>query len=108
MGREELVAEGDLVVARTVMRGRQVAPFPTYGPDGRLAQVFASRGRSFAASQTHWYRLAGGRIIRHAANRDDLAQARQLGWVPPSPAFLFRQVRATRRARRRLAREQTA
>jgi predicted ester cyclase len=26
---EELVAEGDLVVARTVMRGRQVAPFAT-------------------------------------------------------------------------------
>ena len=31
---EELVAEGDLVVARTVMRGRQVAPFATFGPDG--------------------------------------------------------------------------
>jgi predicted ester cyclase len=73
------VAEGDLVVARTVMRGRQVGPFATYGPDGQLAQVFASNGRSFAASQTHWYRLAEGRIIGHAANRDDLSQARQLG-----------------------------
>jgi predicted ester cyclase len=97
---EDLVAEGDLVVARTVMRGRQVAPFATYGPDGQVAQVFASNGRSFAASQTHWYRLAEGRIIRHTANRDDLGQAQQLGWVPPSPAFLVRSALAKRRLRR--------
>ena len=96
---EDLVAEGDLAVARTVMRGRQVGPFATYGPDGRMAQVFASNGRSFAASQTHWYRLAEGRIIGHAANRDDLGQARQLGWVPPSPAFLVRSALAKRRLR---------
>jgi predicted ester cyclase len=95
----ELVAEGDLVVARTVMHGRQVAPFAAYGPDGRMAQVFASRGRSFAASQTHWYRLDGGRVVWHAANRDDLGQARQLGWVPPSPAFLVRSALARRRLR---------
>ena len=58
---------------------------------------------TFAASQTHWYRLAGGRIIGHAANRDDLAQARQLGWVPPSPAFLLRSALARRRLRRTTA-----
>lgn len=97
---EDLVAEGDLVVARTVMRGRQVAPFVTYGPDGRPAQVFASNGRSFASSQTHWYRLADGRIVGHAADRDDLGQARQLGWVPPTPAFLLRSALARRRLRR--------
>jgi predicted ester cyclase len=97
---EELVAEGDVVVARTVMRGRQVGPFVTYGPDGRVAQVFASKGRSFAVSQTHWYRLAEGQIIGHAANRDDLGQARQLGWVPPTPGFLIRSALARRRLRR--------
>jgi predicted ester cyclase len=100
---QDLVAEGDLVVARTVMRGRQVAPFVVYGPDGRVAQVFASHGRSFAASQTHWYRLAEGRIVGHTANRDDLGQARQLGWVPPSPAFLVRSALARRRLRRATA-----
>ena len=96
---EDLVAEGDLVAARTVMRGRQVAPFVTYGPDGEPAQVFASNGRSFAASQTHWYRLEGGRIVGHAADRDDLGQARQLGWVPPTPGFLLRSALARRRLR---------
>ena len=94
------MAEGDLAVVRTVMRGRQVGPFATYGPDGRLAQVLAPTGRSFAASQTHWYRLAEGRIIGHAAYRDDLTQARQLGWVPPSPAFLARSALARWRLRR--------
>jgi predicted ester cyclase len=97
---QDLVAEGDLVVVRTVMRGRQVGPFATYGPDGQVAQVFAATGRSFAASQTHWYRLASGRIVGHAADRDDLTQARQLGWVPPSPAFLARSALARRRLRR--------
>ena len=93
------MAEGDLVVVRTVMRGRQVGPFATYGPDGQVTQVFAATGRSFAASQTHWYRLAEGRIIGHAANRDDLGQARELGWVPPTPAFLVRSALARRRLR---------
>jgi predicted ester cyclase len=96
---QDLVDEGDLVVVRTVMRARQVGPFATYGPDGQVAQVFAATGRSFAASQTHWYRLADGRIIGHAADRDDLTQARQLGWVPPSPAFLARSALARRRLR---------
>jgi len=95
----DLVAEGDLAVVRTVMRGRQVAPFTVYGPDGHLAQVFSSNGRYFAASQTHWYRLAEGRIIGHAADRDDLAQARQLGWVPPTPVFLVRSAVTKRRLR---------
>ena len=62
------------------------------GPTWRIDSPTRTRhnGRSFAASQTHWYRLADGRVIWHAANRDDLGQARQLGWVPPSPAFLVR------------------
>jgi hypothetical protein len=68
-----------------------------------VAQVLASRGRTFAASQTHWFRLTDGRIVGHAADRDDLGQARQLGWVPPSPAFLVRSALAKRRLRRAVA-----
>ena len=61
--------------------------------------MFAATGRSFAASQTHWYRLADGRTVGHAADRDDLTLARQLGWVPPSPAFLAGSALARRRLR---------
>jgi hypothetical protein len=50
---------------------------------------------------SHW--LAGAitaALIEHWANRDDLGMARQLGWIPPSPAFLFKMARAKRRALR--------
>ena len=81
------------------MAGRWHRSSPT-GPTAGWPQVLASNGQSFAASQTHWYRLADGRIVWHAANRDDLGQARQLGWVPPRPAFLVRSALVGRRLRR--------
>jgi hypothetical protein len=40
-------------------------------------------------------------ITEHWANRDDLAMARQAGWIPPSPGFLLRAAIAKRRARKR-------
>src|SRR5919199_3919430 len=52
-----VVAEDDWVVVRTTMSGRQVGPFVTYRPDGVVGQVFPTTGRSFAAHQTHWYRI---------------------------------------------------
>jgi predicted ester cyclase len=76
-----LVAEGDWVVAHTTMSGRQVGPFVTYTPDGKVGRVFAATGRSFAATQTHWFRIADGQLIEHHANRDDMSQAMQLGWM---------------------------
>jgi hypothetical protein len=48
-------------------------------------------GRSFATQQSHWLRLTGdGRVAEHWVNRDDLGIAMQLGWVPPTPAYLLR------------------
>ena len=80
-----LVAEGDWVVARTTMSGRQVGPFVTYTPDGDVGQVFPATGRRFATSQTHWFRVAGGQLVEHMADRDDLGLALQLGWFSPPP-----------------------
>ena len=45
-----------------------------------------------------------GKIAEHDAVRDDLGMARQLGWVPPNPAYLIamkRSAMAERRAQRR-------
>jgi len=50
-------------------------------------------------TQSHWFRVDDGKIIEHWANRDDLGMAKQLGWIPPTPAYLFKMVRAKRRAR---------
>lgn len=82
----QVVAEGEWVVARTTMSGRQEGPFTTYTADGNLARVFPATGRTFAASQTHWFRIANGQIVEHHADRDDLGQALQLGWFGPPPS----------------------
>ena len=39
-------------------------------------------------------------IVEHWDNRDDLGMARQLGWIPPTPAYLFKMARAKHRAKR--------
>lgn len=82
-----VVAEGEWVVARTTMSGRQSGPFVTYTPDGLIAQAFPATGRPFAVMQSHWYRMAGQQLIEHQADRDDLGQALQLGWFPPPPSL---------------------
>jgi hypothetical protein len=97
----ETVVDGDLVVVHNTMSGRQTRPATFYGPDGRVAQVMPARGRSFAATQSHWLRIRDGLVIEHWANRDDQGMALQLGWIPPSPWFLVRVALATRRARRK-------
>jgi hypothetical protein len=45
-------------------------------------------------------RIQDGKVIERWANRDDLGQAKQLGWLPPTPAYLIRMARARSRAKR--------
>ena len=92
--------DGDLVVLRTVMSAKQTGTFVVHGPDGRPVRAFPATGRAFAVSQTHWFRLEGGLVAEHWADRDDLGQAGQLGWAPPSPRYAVRMLRATRAVRR--------
>ena len=94
------IAEGDLVVAHATMSGRQTGPFVAYRPDAQVDVAFPARGRAFAVTQTHWFRVAEGMVIEHWANRDDVGMGRQLGWTPPSPAYLARMALATRAARK--------
>ena len=103
----EVVEDGDLVVVHNTMSGRHTGDFVSWD-QGQVKVVMPPTGREFASTQTHWLRFRDGLVVEHWANRDDFGTAEQLGWAPHSPAFLFRQVRATRRARRRLDREQAA
>jgi predicted ester cyclase len=96
----EVVAERDLVVVHCTMSGRHVGDFVGYDEDGHVAEVFPPTGKRFASTQTHWLRVADGKVIEHWANRDDLATAKQLGWVPPTPRYLARMALAKRRAKR--------
>ena len=93
-----VVAAGDIVVIHATMSGTHSGPFVTYDETARVKQAFAPTRRSFAVSHTHWYRMSGGLCIEHWANRDDLGMAEQLGWIPPTPAYLWRCRRARRAA----------
>ena len=95
-----VIADGNFVAVNSTMKGRHVAPFVTYAADGSVDTVFPPTGRTFAATQSHWFRIEDDRVVDHWANRDDLGQAKQLGWVPPTPAYLFRMARAKSRAKR--------
>ena len=95
----EVVAEDDLVAVHCTMSGRHVRAFVEYDDQAQVGQVFPPTGKRFATTQTHWLRMADGKIVEHWANRDDLGMALQLGWVPPTPLYLLRSVLAKRRAR---------
>jgi len=97
-----VVAEGDLVVVHNTMSGRHTGPMVEY-ENGEVATVFPPTGRTFASTQTHWFRVADGMVIEHWANRDDVGTAQQLGWIPPSPRYLVRMALARRRVRRQHA-----
>ena len=100
----EVLVVGDRAVARVTLHARQHGPFVVYdSPDGRVTDAFPSNGRSFAVAQTHWFRIVDGRIAEHDAVRDDLAMAKQLGWIPPKPIFIIRMLLTLRRERRNKA-----
>ena len=94
------VADGTLVAVYSTMNGRHVAPWAVYTDGGEVDTVFPPRNKTFAITQSHWFRIEHGVIAEHWANRDDLGMARQLGWIPPTPAYRFKMARAKRRARR--------
>ncbi|MDI6105960.1 ester cyclase [Actinoplanes sp. NEAU-A12] len=96
----DVMADGDLIAVHCTMSGRQAGPFVAYDERGEVAQAFPPTGRTFAVTQSHWFRMKDGQVVEHWANRDDLGMATQLGWVPPTPAFLWRMARAKRHARR--------
>jgi len=96
----DVAHDDDLVVVHATMSGRQTGPFVAYRPDATIAAVFPPRDRTFAVTQTHWFRMSDGKVAEHWANRDDLAMGQQLGWNPPTPLYLARMLLASRSARR--------
>jgi predicted ester cyclase len=94
-----VVVEDDLAVVHCTMSGRHVRTFVAYDEHARVAEAFPPTGKRFAVTQTHWIRVADGKLVEHWANRDDMGMAMQLGWAPPSPLYLVKMALAKRRAR---------
>jgi predicted ester cyclase len=75
--------DDDRVALHVTFHARQHGPFLVQaGPSGEIVNEFPPTGRSFASRAVHMFRIADGRIAEHDAVRDDLAMARQLGWIP--------------------------
>jgi predicted ester cyclase len=74
---ESIIAERDVVAARVLSTGTNLGtvdggPRPT--------------GKSFAARQSHWFRIADRQLVEHWSTRDDLSTMLQLGLIqPPVP-----------------------
>jgi predicted ester cyclase len=69
---DDLIAEGDKVVARTTMRGTQLGPFFGIPPTGKRVEM----------TGVHIMRVADGKIIEHWGSNDDLGLMHQLGAIP--------------------------
>jgi predicted ester cyclase len=97
----EILVVGNRAVARVTFHARQHGPFVVHdSPDGRVTDAFPSKWRSFEVRQTHWFTIANGAIAEHDAVRDDLGMAKQLGWIPPTPLYIFRMLLTRRKERR--------
>jgi predicted ester cyclase len=96
---DTVLVDGDLVATHGTMSGRQTGDMVIWTPDGRVERAFAPTGRRFEVRHAHFMRFSEGLVVEHWAVRDDQGLALQLGWVPPSPAYLVRCALATRRAR---------
>jgi len=75
---DDLVAEGDRVVAFWTQSGVHRAP--------AFAERFPGTGKRFTISVVSVLRLAGGRIVQYRARPDKFAFAQQIGLLPPPPA----------------------
>jgi len=71
---EDLIAEGDRVVARVICCGTRRAEFMGIAPTGKAV----------AFSAVSIFRFAGGRVVERWNNTDDLGLLQQLGVVSPS------------------------
>ena len=76
---EAIVADDETVVARVMSTGTNL---------GKLNGIIPPTGKEFAARQSHWYRVADGKLAEHWAIRDDLITMLQLGvlQLPGPPA----------------------
>ena len=69
---DDVAADGQTVAVRGTMVGTH---------EGELMGI-APTGKRVAAQQSHWFRVADGKITEHWAVRDDLSMMRQLGIMP--------------------------
>jgi len=79
---QEEIVHDDKVVLRVMLRGTHLGEFPPGVGPARIMGAMPPTGRSFEADQIHIHRVAGGKLVEHAASRNDLLMLAQLGLLP--------------------------
>jgi predicted ester cyclase len=74
----EMVAEGDWVACRATVTGRHSVQ-PSVPVGSGVYNLAQPLGQAYTIQHLHLFRVVGGQIVEHWANRDDLGAARQLG-----------------------------
>jgi steroid delta-isomerase-like uncharacterized protein len=74
---EDLLGEGDKVVARWTMRGTH---------QGEIEELGPPTGKRIEATGISIYRVEGGKIAEYWAIYDALGMMRQLGFIPADPS----------------------
>ena len=69
---DDLIGQGDTVVARLTSSATQTGPFMGLPPSGKRYEI----------GEIHWFRLQDGRIAEHWHQADFLGMLRQLGAMP--------------------------
>jgi steroid delta-isomerase-like uncharacterized protein len=72
---DDVIAEGDRVVARIRARGRFTGPIRNIPPNGKMVEI---TGISI-------HRVENGKLVEHWADLDMLSFLQQLGVLPPLP-----------------------
>ena len=78
---QEEIVHDDKVVLRGMLRGTHLGEFPPGVGPARIMGAMPPTGRSVEADQIHIHRVAEGKIVEHAASRNDLLMLNQLGLV---------------------------
>jgi predicted ester cyclase len=76
---QEEIVHNDKVVHRVMLRGTHLGEFPAGVGPARITGAMPPTGRSFEADQIHIHRVEDGKIVEHAATRNDLLMLNQLG-----------------------------
>jgi predicted ester cyclase len=76
---QEEIVHDDKVVFRVMLRGTHLGEFPPGVGPARIIGAMPPTGRSVEADQIHIHRVAGGKVVEHAASRNDLLMLAQLG-----------------------------
>jgi predicted ester cyclase len=77
---EDMIAEGDKVVVRSTLHGTQTGEL-RMGPGNPIPAT----GKAVTIGGIDIIRFAGGKMVEHWGNEDDLGMMQQLGLIPAGP-----------------------